>query len=191
MRVSTAILTSIVAASSLAASLQFAHSAREPALLPIASATAASNGVRQDAAGAAPGATDSALQATRSDPYPNDPAQVRPAPVVETEAPTQPGKNTPVAPTEAAAPVVEVITVTSDVISYKYGEVQISVTAQGADIIDAKVLVGDMSYGRDAAYAALIQATVISDGSNYGNVSGATFTSEAFRKAVENALNKL
>jgi uncharacterized protein with FMN-binding domain len=69
--------------------------------------------------------------------------------------------------------------------------VKISLTAVGSDVTNVTLLEGDTSYGRDVAYVALAAATVQTDGINYGNVSGATFTTEAFKKAVTNALSKL
>jgi uncharacterized protein with FMN-binding domain len=57
-------------------------------------------------------------------------------------------------------------------------------------ITDIKVLIGDTSYGRDLAYQSLIAATLQTQGTNYGNVSGATFTTDAFKQAVQNALSK-
>ena len=63
-------------------------------------------------------------------------------------------------------------------------------TTSGGQITDISVLVGDMSYGRDVAYQTLVAATISTQGTNYGNVSGATFTTEAFKQAVQNALAK-
>lgn len=103
-------------------------------------------------------------------------------------SPTEPQPET--VASEAPPPPAE-STVTSDVIEYKFGVVQIQLTAVGPDITNVVLLQGDTSYGRDVAYAALADATVKTDGINYGNVSGATFTTEAFKKAVLNAIAKL
>lgn len=79
---------------------------------------------------------------------------------------------------------------TSDPISYKYGTIQLAVTKTDGRITAVTLLLGDTSYGKDVAYAALIDATLQVQGTNYGNVSGATFTTDAFKKAVENVLKK-
>jgi uncharacterized protein with FMN-binding domain len=52
------------------------------------------------------------------------------------------------------------------------------------------VLIGDATNGRDEAYLILTAATIETQGTNYGNVSGATFTTDAFKLAVENVLAK-
>ena len=97
----------------------------------------------------------------------------------------KPSQSTTPQPT---APVAK--TIVSDRIPYKYGEIQLQLTTSGGQITDISVLVGDMSYGRDVAYQTLVAATISTQGINYGNVSGATFTTEAFKQAVQNALAK-
>lgn len=97
----------------------------------------------------------------------------------------KPSQSTTPQPT---APVTK--TIVSDRIPYKYGEIQLQLTTSGGQITDISVLVGDMSYGRDVAYQTLVAATISTQGTNYGNVSGATFTTEAFKQAVQNALAK-
>ena len=94
-------------------------------------------------------------------------------------------------PTEQAPTEPVTKTISSDPINYKYGVIQIEITATDGRITQVRVLQGDASYGRDAAYDALIQATIQVQGTNYGNVSGATFTTEAFKQAINNALAKL
>lgn len=108
------------------------------------------------------------------------------APAEQAPATTQ----APVEPAPAPAPAATPIAHASDVISYKYGDVQVEVVKLGSEITDVNLLVGDATYGRDVAYQTLIQATIQNQGTNYGNYTGATFTTDAFKKAVENALSK-
>lgn len=82
------------------------------------------------------------------------------------------------------------VTISSDVIEYKYGVVQVSVTKIGSEITEVTLLQGDATNGRDKAYKILQDATLQVQGTNYGNVSGATFTTDAYKLAVENALSK-
>jgi uncharacterized protein with FMN-binding domain len=63
-------------------------------------------------------------------------------------------------------------------------------TKLGAEIKAVSVIQGDLTNGRDQAYQILIDATLQLQGTNFGNVSGATFTTDAFRKAVDNVLLK-
>ena len=157
MRKSTAIVASLVAASSLAVALRIGELSTLNAIeVPI------------------PGPTGSSLGPTPG---------VSPTPEV-----TQPSTQSPVAPQPTQAPVVT--TFESDVISYKYGDVQISLTKTDGLISAVNVLIGDATNGRDEAYLILIAATIEAQGTNYGNVSGATFTTDAFKLAVENVLAK-
>lgn len=106
--------------------------------------------------------------------------------------PTQdPAPSTPAPPQEPQVqPVVQEVMIDSDPIEYMYGVVQLRLAMLGQEITNVTVLQGDTSYGRDVAYATLVAATLQYQSTNYGNVSGATFTTEAFKLAVESALAK-
>ncbi len=93
-------------------------------------------------------------------------------------------------PTESPSsePVTRVID--SDEIEYKYGVVQVSVTLSDSQITGISMLKGEASNGRAAAYEMLIDATLQVQGTSYGNVTGATFTTDAFKLAIENVLAK-
>lgn len=202
MRISTALVSALVAGGSLSLSLQYASSQQQAAPTldlaaldePTVPAPTESAPATADAA-PAEGVTDPATTAPTTESQPAEQSQAT-STATNTPASTSTTDAQP-APTETRAPAPEPVpvavekTVTSDVINYKYGVVQISLTAIGNDITNVTLLQGDASYGRDVAYAALIDATVKTDGINYGNVSGATFTTEAFKKAVTNAIAKL
>lgn len=202
MRISTSIVSVMVAGGSMSFALQ--HAANQQSDLAPIELSLADSGISS-----APSPEPSQSQNATNEPAPDNgatPNDSAPAQGSTQDASAQ-GTNTPapsesnppaeVAPTSAAEPAAEPApepvskTVVSDVISYKYGEIQISLTAASQDITSIELLLGDASYGRDVAYAALIDATVQLDGTGYGNVSGATFTTEAFKKAVSNALAKL
>jgi uncharacterized protein with FMN-binding domain len=76
------------------------------------------------------------------------------------------------------------------VIAYKYGDIQISLTKTDGVISAVNVIIGDATNGREEAYLILTAATIEAQSTNYGNVSGATFTTDAFKIAVENVLAK-
>ena len=118
---------------------------------------------------------------------------------IPTESDSQPQDSTPTdtqtqpETTPAPAPeekVAQPQTVASDVVEYEYGLIQLEITHQSGTIVNVSVLQGDTSYGRGDTYAALINATVAAQGTNFGNYSGATFTTEAFRSAVASATAK-
>lgn len=112
-----------------------------------------------------------------------------------TPAPTN---SAPVGPTPSGSPakpqppkpVAKPVTKQSDVINYRYGSVQVAVTKLGNEITAVDLLQGDATNGRAQAYSTLIDATLQVQGTKYGNVSGATFTTDAFKSAVESALAK-
>lgn len=154
MRKSTAIVASLVAASSLAVALRIGELSTLSAIdMPL------------------PGPTGSSLAPTPG--------------ATSTPQVTQPGTQSPVAP---QPPVVT--TLVSDVIAYKYGDIQISLTKTDGVISAVNVIIGDATNGREEAYLILTAATIEAQSTNYGNVSGATFTTDAFKLAVENVLAK-
>lgn len=158
MRKSTAIVASLVAASSLAISLRVGELSTLSAIdVPI------------------PGNTNSSASPTPGQPSPSS-------------SPLQTGTPAPVDPGVTQPPVQ--MTQNSDVIAYKYGNVQISVTKTDGLISAINLLQGDTSNGRAEAYQILSNATIQMQGTNFGNVSGATFTTDAFKLAVESALAK-
>jgi hypothetical protein len=117
------------------------------------------------------------------------PSESEPPPQDSTpaDAQTQPEPAPAPAPEEK---VVQPQTVASDVIEYEYGLIQLELTHQAGTIVNLSVLQGDTSYGRGDTYASLINATIAAQGTNFGNYSGATFTTEAFRSAVASATAK-
>lgn len=95
-------------------------------------------------------------------------------------------------PSAPAAPVVK--TVNSDVINYVTNglqkNLQIAVTFSGTTITDIQMLQGDTNNGIGAAYPVLIKAAISAQGSGFGNYTGATYTTNAFKTAVNNAIGK-
>jgi uncharacterized protein with FMN-binding domain len=130
----------------------------------------------------------SALENIAAIPSPTTPTTPAPKPTTPTVAPTKPGTTT--TPTPAPTTPTKPITKTSDPVAYKYGVVQISITKTDGSITAVSLVKGDTSNGRAAAYDILSNATIQVQGTNYGNVSGATFTTDAYKLAVENALGK-
>lgn len=157
MRKSTAIVASLVAASSIVISIRLGELSMV-------------------------GAIDVPAPVGTNNPTIPDPARTNPA------IPTQLETAAPLDPAVSQLPVL--VTMESDVIPYKYGNVKISITKTDGLISAVSLLQGDASNGRAEAYQILTDATIQAQGTNYGNVSGATFTTDAFKLAVENALAK-
>ena len=82
-------------------------------------------------------------------------------------------------------------TKTGDAINYRFGTVQVSVTEDANGKITAVDMVqAGATGGRDGAFPALQQAAISAQGSSFGNVSRATFTTQAFKNALDSALAK-
>ena len=165
----------------LAASYQFGTSAQTGLLLGMPSATANTSGSPEPTAAASGSATPSATPTAGATAGATNSAAAT-APTA-TKAP-----NT--APTKA--PVATVKTATGAAIDYKYGTVQLKVTQSSGAITDVSVLVG---FGSGPQYtdliASLAQYAVEANGSNFGNVSRATLTTNAFKQALDSAIAKL
>lgn len=168
-----------------------------------------SNGIDPSNA-AASSSTDSASAATGS---PSDSTNSSPTAVAGSSANT-PAANNPAAPapkaTVSAAPKAPTTppanqnntssssgssgskSATGDAIYYRYGTIQVEVVKNGSSI-SAINLVQASTKGRqyESVPPMLVTAALNAQGTGFGNVSGATFTSEAFRSALESALGKL
>ena len=82
-------------------------------------------------------------------------------------------------------------TVKSDVIQYRYGAVELEVTATAGKIEKITELQATTSSGWESAVPILNQEAMKAQSANFGNLSGATFITEAYKQALSNALSKL
>lgn len=130
---------------------------------------------------AEPAAEPSATPATPAEPgtAPSQSASQSSAP---TKAP---------APAPTKQPAAASVSQTGAAVPYKYGVIQLEVVKSGSSIT-AVNLVQSSTKGPDWAVVPdmLAEAAVNANGSNFGNVSGATFTTQAFKQALESALGK-
>ena len=91
----------------------------------------------------------------------------------------------------SAAGATKTQTVKSDVIQYRYGQVELEVTATAGKIEKITELQASTSSGYESAVPILNQEAMKAQSANFGNLSGATFITEAYKKALSNALSKL
>ena len=82
-------------------------------------------------------------------------------------------------------------TVTSDVIKYRYGQIELEVTATAGKIEKIVEKQATSSAGWQSAVPVLNKAAIEAQSANFGNLSGATFITEAYKQALSNALSKL
>lgn len=80
---------------------------------------------------------------------------------------------------------------TGDSVESGYGPVQVRVTSENGKITAIDLVQAQSSGGRDAAFPLLVKAALAANGSNIGNVSQATYTTNAFKKSLDSALSKL
>ena len=82
-------------------------------------------------------------------------------------------------------------TVTSDQIPYAYGYVEPKVTKSAGKLSAIDVGGSTANEGREQAYPILVDEAIKAQGSSFGNLGGATYTTDAFKKALDNAIAKL
>jgi uncharacterized protein with FMN-binding domain len=113
-----------------------------------------------------------------------------------TPTPTKSATATPTpTPTKTATASAASVTKTSAAISYiaknRQGVMQISVTKTGSKITDVTIISGGTEGGEWAVVPDMLaQAAIDAQGSNFGNISRATHTTDAFKQALESALAK-
>ena len=91
----------------------------------------------------------------------------------------------------SAAGATKTQTVKSDVIQYRYGQVELEVTATAGKIEKITELQATTSSGWESAIPVLNQEAMKAQSANFGNLSGATFITDAYKSALANALSKL
>jgi uncharacterized protein with FMN-binding domain len=99
--------------------------------------------------------------------------------------------NPPTDTSGSAGTATKTQTVTSDVIQYRYGQVELEVTATAGKIEKIVEKQASTSRGWETAVPVLNKAAMDAQGANFGNLSGATFITEAYKQALSNALSKL
>ena len=82
-------------------------------------------------------------------------------------------------------------TVTSDQIPYEYGYVELTVTKSAGKLSAIEIGASTATDGRQQAYPLLVDEAIKAQGSSFGNLGGATYTTDAFKKALDNAISKL
>ena len=133
-------------------------------------------------------------------PQPSSPATnnsgssgTKPRPVTKPSETTAPAPAPEPAPVPAPVPVTPTTSTsaTGDAVGYRFGTVQVSVTKDSAGTITAVKLVrASATGGRQVAFNSLVAMAVAAQGSTFGNISQATYTTDAFKTALDSALAK-
>ena len=80
------------------------------------------------------------------------------------------------------------ITKTGTSIRYRFGTIQVAVTKTDGKITAVNLLQAGATGGRSQAFDFLVQYTVDAQGSSFGNISGATYTTTAYKQSLDAAL---
>ncbi|MFM1957041.1 MAG: hypothetical protein RLZ41_440 [Actinomycetota bacterium] len=91
----------------------------------------------------------------------------------------------------SAAGATKTQTVKGDPVEYRYGVIELEVTATAGKIEKIIELQATASPGYDQAIPVLNEEAIKAQSANFGNLSGATFTTEAYQQALSSALSKL
>ncbi len=82
-------------------------------------------------------------------------------------------------------------TVQGDPVNYQFGTVQLEVVRKSGKISAVNLLQATATNGRQGAFSPLVQSALQAQGTNFGNLSGATYTVDAFKQALTSAISKL
>lgn len=94
-------------------------------------------------------------------------------------------------PTKTASTSTGSVAKTGSMVNYKYGTIQLEVVKTGTKMTAINIIWGTTKGREWASVPSMLVTTAISaQGSNFGNVSGATFTTTAFKSALDSALAK-
>ena len=89
-------------------------------------------------------------------------------------------------------PVSIDMTVRGDAVPYQYGVIELEVVRTGGKISAVNLIQAGTSGAEWAVVPSmLVEATIQAQGSGFGNISGATFTTEAYKQALNSAISKL
>ena len=102
----------------------------------------------------------------------------------------KPKTSTAPAPAQDPAPATPGVSKTGSAVQYRFGTVQVAVTKANGKITAVNLLQEGATGGRQAAFTYLADLAVQSNGSSFGNLSGATYTTDAFKQSLESALAK-
>jgi uncharacterized protein with FMN-binding domain len=82
-------------------------------------------------------------------------------------------------------------TATGDTVESGFGPVQVKATKEDGKITSIELVQATASGGRESAFTTLVEAALGANGTSFGNISGATYTTNAFKASLDSALSKL
>jgi uncharacterized protein with FMN-binding domain len=185
VRKQSRITLGVIGLSTLTTSYLLGHQAAESNMSLAASATTTTPTQEADSTTAqvtSPATTETAPETTATADATSEPtATTEPSPTAT--ATTEP------APTATTAPAATSGTYTSQTVQYRYGRIQLEIAVTDGALTDINLLQATTEgRGYDQAPPILVNAALQAGGTNFGNLSGATFTTQAFKQALDDAL---
>ncbi|MEY3473401.1 MAG: hypothetical protein RLY22_904 [Actinomycetota bacterium] len=110
----------------------------------------------------------------------------KPKPATKPAATPTPKPTTPTTPPATGTAVSQ----TSAAIRYEYGTIQVKVTKDAGNITAVSYLKSSYTRLPKGTLTYLVNASIQANGSNFTKVSRATVTTDAYKKALEDALAK-
>lgn len=99
------------------------------------------------------------------------------------------------AASRATQGIVDAVVVTGDVVQTRYGNVQVAATFSGTTLVDVTAVQHPTGHESDQinahAIAVLTQEAVAANSAQIDTVSGATYTSGAYRQSLQSAIDQL
>lgn len=120
---------------------------------------------------------------------PTPTATAKPKPGTKPKPATKPAA-TPTPKPTAPPPTGTAVSQTSAAIRYEYGTIQVKVTKDAGNITAVSYLKSSSTRLPKGTLAYLVNASIQANGSNFTKVSRATVTTDAYKKALEDALAK-
>ncbi len=74
-------------------------------------------------------------------------------------------------------------------VGYEFGTVQVAVVISGGQIADVQNIIAQATKGRDQAFPMLLTEVLQAQSASISNISGATYTTQAYAQAVQSALD--
>ena len=114
-----------------------------------------------------------------------------PKPTTPTTKPTTPGPK-PTTPTPKPTTPATKVSHMSDAVGYRFGTVQLTVTKTGTKITDITMNQAGATNGRAASFPYLINLALTAQNATFDTsmMSGATYSTNAFIQALDNALRQ-
>ena len=161
------------------------QSASTSSAVPSASSSASASSSNTSASSSGTGSAGSASSSSSGNvSQPSKSASSAPAASASASAPAVQPSATPTKTTAASS------TKTGAAIQYRYGTVQLSVTLTNGSITAINLVKATATDGRARAFPSLVSAAIAANGIGFGNISGATFTVDAFKQALTSALGQ-